>query len=129
MKFAAVGFTCIDIYKNLGIQYPTGNGIDLLFNLMEQVEEIEPSVVTAVGDDENGRQLLEECRIRQVDTSHVQVVPGGKTAVIENAVKWKGQGSPFCRQRRHAGLQGHKGRYGFHMQPGLYPHGFVLECG
>ena len=41
MKFAAVGFTCIDIYKNLGIQYPTGNGIDLLFNLMEQVEEID----------------------------------------------------------------------------------------
>lgn len=52
MKFAALGFTCIDVYKNLGIQYPTGNGIDLLFNLMEQVEEIEPSVVTAVGDDE-----------------------------------------------------------------------------
>lgn len=35
MKFAVVGFTCIDVYKNLGIQYPTGNGIDLLFNLME----------------------------------------------------------------------------------------------
>ena len=90
MKFAAVGFTCIDIYKNLGIQYPTGNGIiDLLFNLMEQVEEIEPSVVTAVGDDENGRQLLEECRIRQVDTSHVQVVPRGKTAVIEMLLNGK----------------------------------------
>lgn len=89
MKFAAVGFTCIDVYKNLGIQYPTGNGIDLLFNLMEQVEEIEPSVVTAVGDDENGRQLLEACRIRQVDTSHVQVVPGGKTAVIEMLLNGK----------------------------------------
>ena len=89
MKFAAVGFTCMDVYKNLGIQYPTGNGIDLLFNLMEQVEEIEPSVVTAVGDDENGKQLLEECRIRQVDTSHVQVIPGGKTAVIEMLLNGK----------------------------------------
>ena len=89
MKFAVVGFTCIDVYKNLGIQYPTGNGIDLLFNLMEQVEEIEPSVVTAVGDDKNGKQLLEECRIRQVDTSHVQVVPGGKTAVIEMLLNGK----------------------------------------
>ena len=27
MKFAAVGFTCIDVYKNLGIQYPTGTAL------------------------------------------------------------------------------------------------------
>ena len=37
MKFSAVGFTCIDIYKNLNILYPTGNGVDLLFNLIEAV--------------------------------------------------------------------------------------------
>ncbi len=83
MKFAAVGFTCIDVYKNLGISYPTGNGIDLMFNLMEQIPGLEPSVVTAVGDDENGRMMLEECKKRKVDTTHVQVVSGGSTAVIE----------------------------------------------
>lgn len=27
MKVAAVGFCCIDIYENLNIHYPTGNGI------------------------------------------------------------------------------------------------------
>lgn len=83
MKFAAVGFTCIDVYKNLNISYPTGNGIDLMFNLMELVPEIRPSVVTAVGDDENGKTMLEACKRRGVDVSHVTVVPGGMTAVIE----------------------------------------------
>ena len=51
MRFAAVGFTCIDVYKNLNISYPTGNGIDLMFNLMDLVPELVPSVVTAIGDD------------------------------------------------------------------------------
>lgn len=40
MRFAAVGFTCIDVYKNLNISYPTGNGIDLMFNLMDLVPEL-----------------------------------------------------------------------------------------
>lgn len=83
MKFAAVGFTCMDVYKNLNISYPTGNGIDLMFNLMDLYPGLEPSVVTAVGDDENGRRMLEACEKRGVDISHVTVVPGGKTAVIE----------------------------------------------
>lgn len=89
MKFAAVGFTCIDVYKNLGISYPTGNGVDLMFNLMEQVPGIVPSLVTAVGDDENGKVMLEECRKRGVDTQHVTVVPGGTTAVIEMLLNGK----------------------------------------
>lgn len=83
MKFAAVGFTCIDIYKNLNISYPTGNGIDLMFNLMELYPGLVTSVVTAVGDDEEGACLLDVCRRRGVDTGHVTVVPGGRTAVIE----------------------------------------------
>lgn len=83
MKFAAVGFTCIDVYKNLNISYPTGNGVDLMFNLMDLYPELVPSVVTAVGDDEEGACLIEACRRRGVDTGHVAVVPGGRTAVIE----------------------------------------------
>ncbi len=83
MKFAAVGFTCIDVYKNLGISYPTGNGVDLMFNLMEQVDGLVPSLVTAVGDDEYGKVMLEACRKKNVDTTHVQIHPGESTAVIE----------------------------------------------
>ena len=61
MRFAAVGFTCIDVYKNLNISYPTGNGIDLMFNLMDLVPELVPSVVTAIGDDAYGQSMLEAC--------------------------------------------------------------------
>lgn len=82
-KFAAVGFTCIDLYKNLDFRYPTGNGIDLMFNLMELNANLSASVVTAVGDDENGRLLLDACARRGVDARHVTVVPGGRTALIE----------------------------------------------
>ena len=57
MRFAAVGFTCIDVYKNLNISYPTGNGIDLMFNLMDLVPELVPSVVTAIGDDAKSIRL------------------------------------------------------------------------
>ena len=83
MRFAAVGFTCIDVYKNLNISYPTGNGIDLMFNLMDLVPELVPSVVTAIGDDAYGQSMLEACQKRKVDTGHVTIVPGGQTAVIE----------------------------------------------
>ena len=66
MRFAAVGFTCIDVYKNLNISYPTGNGIDLMFNLMDLVPELVPSVVTAIGDDAYGQSMLEACQKRKV---------------------------------------------------------------
>ena len=54
-----------------------------MFNLMEQLPGLVPSVVTAVGDDENGALMLSACAKRKVDTSHIRVVPGGQTAVIE----------------------------------------------
>jgi len=81
--FAAVGLTCIDVYKNLDYCYPTGNGIDLMFNLMDMVPTLEPSVVTAIGDDANGELLLAACRRRNVSIDHVTIVPGGVTAVFE----------------------------------------------
>ena len=72
MRFAAVGFTCIDVYKNLNISYPTGNGIDLMFNLMDLVPELVPSVVTAIGDDAYGQSMLEACQKRKVDTGQIE---------------------------------------------------------
>lgn len=89
MKFSAVGFTCIDVYKNLDFRYPTGNGIDLMFNLIDMLPELEASVVTAVGDDSNGKLLLDACKRRNVDTAHVSVVPGGMTAEIQMLLNGK----------------------------------------
>lgn len=83
MKIAAVGFACVDIYANLGVRYATGNGIDLIFNLKTLFPGADYAAVTAVGDDENGDMLLDACRERGVDCSHVTVVPGQATAVYE----------------------------------------------
>lgn len=88
-RFAAVGFTCIDVYKNLNFRYPTGNGIDLMFNLMDQVKDLQPSVVTAIGDDDNGRLLIGACGRRNVDTGHVTVVEGAQTAEVEMLLNGK----------------------------------------
>lgn len=60
-----------------------GTELILMFNLMELNANLSASVVTAVGDDENGRLLLDACARRGVDARHVTVVPGGRTALIE----------------------------------------------
>lgn len=82
MKAAAVGFTCIDVYDD-GRHYATGNGVDLLFNLMDLRDDVQGSVVTAVGDDEYGDLMRETCCQHGVDISHISVIPGGKTACVE----------------------------------------------
>lgn len=83
MKLAAVGFTCTDVYQNTGISYPTGNGIDWMFNLAELLPETEQAVVTAVGDDTYGKAFLDKCLERGADISHVRVVSGASSAVVE----------------------------------------------
>lgn len=88
MKVAAVGFTCVDVYED-GRHYPTGNGVDLLFNLKAQRKEVEGAVVTAVGEDDYGELLLSACRRRQIDTSHVTVVPQGQTAFVKMKMNGK----------------------------------------
>ena len=81
MKAAAVGFTCVDVYED-GRYYATGNGVNVLFHLKKRQPGLSASVVTAVGDDEYGRLMLETCRGRGVDVSHVRIVPDGSTAFV-----------------------------------------------
>lgn len=89
IKFSAVGLTCVDQYNNLGYKYPAGNGIDLMFNLQNLYPELQCSVVTGVGDDENGKLVIEACRNRNVDVSHVMTVAGGKTATFQMLLNGK----------------------------------------
>ena len=37
-SIAAIGFCCIDSYRNLGLSYPTGNGIDSIAHLSRRGE-------------------------------------------------------------------------------------------
>ena len=127
MRFAAVGFTCIDVYKNLNISYPTGNGIDLMFNLMDLVPELVPSVVTAIGDDAYGQSMLEACQKRKVDTGHVTIVPGGQTAVIEMLLN----GRDRCitgGKRSHDSISANGRGYGFYPDTGLHSYRSFVEC-
>lgn len=128
MRFAAVGFTCIDVYKNLNISYPTGNGIDLMFNLMDLVPELVPSVVTAIGDDAYGKSMLEACQKRKVDTGHVTIVPGGQTAVIEMLLKWQRPGASQGGKRSYDSISANGRGYGFYPDTGLHSYRSFVEC-
>lgn len=81
MKFAAAGFICVDYYANLdNYNYATGNGVDVLYNLMSMRNDIEGVIVSAVGDDSFGEVLLDSFRDRGLDITHLDVVPGVPTA-------------------------------------------------
>lgn len=127
MRFAAVGFTCIDVYKNLNISYPTGNGIDLMFNLMDLVPELVPSVVTAIGDDAYGQSMLEACQKRKVDTGHVTIVPGGQTAVIEMLLNGRDRVHHRA-ERSHDSISANGRGYGFYPDTGLHSYRSFVEC-
>lgn len=88
MKAAAVGFTCIDQYSD-GRHYATGNGVNVLFHLKEMRPDLEGAVVTAVGGDDYGRLMLSTCRERGLDTSHITIVEGGQTALVEMRMNGK----------------------------------------
>jgi len=88
MKVAAVGFICVDVYEDLNNRcYATGNGVDVLINLTKR--GIKGSVVSAVGDDEYGRLMLDTLVRYGIDISHIHVVPNCKTAVIKMSLKGK----------------------------------------
>jgi len=80
MRVAGVGFSCIDIYENLGKWYPTGNSVDFVIHMSRF--GVNASMVTAVGDDEYGAELIAKLREENVDVTHMQV-RSGKTAVFK----------------------------------------------
>ncbi len=86
IRFAAAGFMCIDYYpqfKERSYSYVTGNGVDVLFNLLDMRDDIEPSVVAAVSDDDFGKWAVDEFTKRGFDMSRLDVIPGGATTVYE----------------------------------------------
>lgn len=83
-RFAAAGFMCIDHYPQFPDRsYVTGNGVDVLFNLLDMRDDIEPSVVAALSDDSLGRWAVSEFQKRGFDMSRLDVIPGGATTVYE----------------------------------------------
>jgi len=80
VKFAAAGYVCIDYYPDFDNRYyVTGNGVDVLFNLLDMRGDLQSSIVSAVSDDEYGKAALEAFRVRNIDGSHLDIIPGGMT--------------------------------------------------
>lgn len=82
VKFAAAGYVCVDYYPDFNNRYYiTGNGVDVLFNLLDikKGKDMEASIISAVSDDEYGKEAVKMFRERNIDCSHLEVIPEGMT--------------------------------------------------
>ena len=75
---ACLGDSCVDRYEQLGKLFPGGNPVN--YAVYTRRLGGSASFVGAVGSDPEGELLLQALRDRDVDVSHVQVLPG-KTPV------------------------------------------------
>lgn len=80
MKYAAVGDNCIDEYEALGKSYAGGNPVNVAVYLRRLGEEA--SYTGAVGNDANGKLMIDSLKSKDVDISHVKILPGN-TAVTK----------------------------------------------
>lgn len=80
VKFSAAGYVCIDYYPEFNDRcYVTGNGVDVLFNLLDMRNDLAASIVSAISDDTYGKMSLEAFQKRGIDCSHLEIIPGGET--------------------------------------------------
>ncbi len=80
VKFTAAGYVCVDYYPDFDNRYyVTGNGVNVLFNLMDMRSDVKASVVSAVSDDLYGKKFIEAFKKRNIDCSHLEIIPGGET--------------------------------------------------
>lgn len=80
VKFTAAGYVCIDYYPDFDNRcYVTGNGVDVLFNLLDMRNDVASSIVSAVSDDDYGKMSLKAFKERKIDCSHLEIIPGGQT--------------------------------------------------
>ena len=77
VKFAAAGYVCVDYYPDFNNRYYiTGNGVDVLFNLLDikKGKDMEASIISAVSDDEYGKEAVKMFHERNIDCSHLEVI-------------------------------------------------------
>ena len=70
MKVGVIGDSCIDLYRDTGRYYLTGNIIDTGIHLCQLGVDV--SVLTYVGDDAYGREMIEALNEEGLDVSHVR---------------------------------------------------------
>lgn len=86
---ATIGESCVDRYlPPIGLDTPGGNALNVAAGLAATGLPI--AHVGAVGDDDEGRFALARAAERGIDTTHVAVVPGGRTGLTTITVTSEG---------------------------------------
>ena len=84
IRFAAAGYVCIDYYPQMDNRcYVTGNGVDVLFNLLDMRSDLCSSVVSAISDDTYGKMAVEVFSRKGIDCSQLDIIPGGVTPCVD----------------------------------------------
>ncbi len=79
-KITAAGYVTTDFYPDFDNRfYVTGNGVNVIINLLQMRKDVKASVVSAVSDDEYGKAALAKFSEMGIDCSHLEVIPGGET--------------------------------------------------
>jgi fructoselysine 6-kinase len=79
MRVAGAGYCCMDVYEHLNAAYPTGNSVDFAVHMSRF--GIRTSLVSAVGNDAHGTEMIELLDREGIDRSHLHIQEG-QTAVI-----------------------------------------------
>ena len=88
IRFAAAGYVCIDYYPQMDNRcYVTGNGVDVLFNLLDMRSDLCSSVVSAISDDTYGKMAVEVFSRKGIDCSQLDIIPGGVTPCVDLYLK------------------------------------------
>lgn len=80
MKLVGVGLSCIDLYENLNLWYPTGNSVDFIIHMSRF--DYKTSMVTVIGNDVYGKEMIKILNKENVDTSHI-TIKEGSTALFK----------------------------------------------
>lgn len=80
MRIATVGDNCMDVYENLNQAFPGGNPVNVAVYSVRLGGEA--SYTGVVGDDKYGEIMIEALKRKNVDTSHLRILPG-KTAITK----------------------------------------------
>jgi fructoselysine 6-kinase len=75
-----VGFSCVDIYRDLEKFYPTGNGVDFCIHLARM--GLLTSIVSVVGTDKYGSEMIAALKHEGIDTSHCHILQGDTCKMI-----------------------------------------------
>ena len=77
---ATIGESCVDRYlAPIGLDAPGGNALNVAAGLA--AAGLPTAHVGAVGDDDEGRFVLAQAAERGIDTTHLAVVPDGRTGL------------------------------------------------